>query len=227
MIREGTAAKNMDALMPLFQEPYCNRCMLVTDDKHPGDLMKLGHMDHLVKKAVQNGANPILAIKMATLHPAMYFGLKDSGAVAPGYKADLVIIKDMDTFSVDKVLKNGVIAATDGQMKQNARSIQDNPMNEEAAQKVYVSFHMKELVPADFQLKEEGNKMRVIELTSGELLTKLRIVDFKEPGVDIANDIIKLAVAERHHNTGHIGLGFLKGYGLREGAIASSIAHDS
>lgn len=114
MIREGTAAKNMDALMPLFQEPYCSRCMLVTDDKHPNDLLHSGHIDYNIRKAIQAGAAPAIAVKMATLIPAQYFGLKQHGAVAPGYLADLIVVSDLEHFTVEQVYKNGTLVAEHG-----------------------------------------------------------------------------------------------------------------
>ena len=114
MIREGTAAKNMEALMPLFREPYCSRCMLVTDDKHPGDLLDSGHIDSNIRKAIRLGADPAVAVKMATLVPAQYFGFKQRGAVAPGYRADLVVVPDLESFTVEQVYKNGTLVAEHG-----------------------------------------------------------------------------------------------------------------
>ena len=177
MIREGTAAKNMEALMPLFREPYCSRCMLVTDDKHPGDLLDSGHIDSNIRKAIRLGADPAVAVKMATLVPAQYFGFKQRGAVAPGYRADLLVVPDLE-------------------------------------------------------LRESGEQERVICLNRGELLTEEKIIPFqrhpaKAPGVDPEHNIVKLAVFERHHHSGHVGIGFLGNFSLKCGAVASSIAHDS
>lgn len=224
MIREGTAAQNMDALMPLFQEPYCNRCMLVTDDKHPGDLIQLGHMDYMIRKAIKNGADPIRAIKMATKHPAEYFGLKNTGAVAPGYKADLVVLDNLENINVEAVYKAGEIVAHNGRMATTIGNADQYDTNKD---NVYHSFHMKELSPVDFKIKDKGNLVRIIELLPGEILTRELILPYAESAVDENQDIIKLAVVERHHNTGHIGIGFMKGYGLKNGAVASSISHDS
>ena len=224
MIREGTAAKNLDALMPLFQPPYCYRCMLVTDDKHPGDIIEYGHVDYLIRKAVSNGADPILAVKMATIQPAEYFGIKNTGAIAPGYKADIAVVDNLHDMNVIEVYKEGKLEAQNKKIiNTNLSSIKDiNKFH-----KVYTSFHMKELKPEDFMVKETGEFMRVIELVDGELLTNEVILPYNGTGVDTEQDIVKLAVAERHLNTGHIGIGFLKGYGLKNGAVASSIAHDS
>lgn len=237
MIREGTAARNMEALMPLFEPAYSGRCMLVTDDKHPGDLLRHGHVDYLIRKAVEYGADPITAIRMATINTARYFGLTDMGAAAPGYKADLVVLKDLKSLNVEAVYKNGKLAAERGEYKENNSRNKKNSLNNttkspDSIHNIYTSFHLKELVPEDFTNSETGNFMRVIELVPRELLTKELILPYPPEGLHadeegIYEDIIKLAVAERHHNTGHIGLGYLKGYGLKAGAIASSIAHDS
>lgn len=224
MIREGTAAKNMDALMPLFQPPYCYRCMLVTDDKHPGDIIEYGHVDYLIRKAVSNGADPILSVKMATIQPAEYFGLKNTGAIAPGYKADIAVVDNLKDMNVIEVYKAGKLAA---QNRKIVTSSINSKLELNKYDKVYTSFHMKELKPEDFEMKETGEFMRVIELVDGELLTNERILPYRGTGVDIEQDIVKLAVVERHLNTGHIGIGFLKGYGMKNGAVASSIAHDS
>lgn len=248
MIREGTAARNMEALMPLFERPYCERCMLVTDDKHPGDLLRQGHVDYLIRKAVEYGADPVTAIRMATINPARYFGLAGMGAIAPGYRADLVILEDLKTLTVEEVYKGGKLAACQGKYEKpvpGGRYVDsmkvcpgrtEGKNTAEAAGgdypgKIYTSFHLKELVPEDFTVRESGSFVRVIELVPGELLTKEVVLPYRElelqAGGKVCEDIIRLAVAERHHNTGNIGLGYLKGYGLKSGAIASSIAHDS
>lgn len=105
MVREGTAAQNMDSLLPLFREPYCSRCMLVTDDKHPGDLLQGGHIDYIIRKAIAAGVDPVVAVRMGTLVPCQYFGLAHSGAVAPGYTADLIVLSDLEKFTVEQVYK--------------------------------------------------------------------------------------------------------------------------
>ncbi len=228
MVREGTAAKNMNALLPLFKEPYCNRCMLVTDDRHPGDLICGGHIDYIIRKAIAAGVEPTVAVKMGTLIPAEYFGLKQNGAVAPGYAADLVVVSDLEKFTVESVYKNGVLVAEHGKV------LESTPLsfNETAFARVLNSFDMDEITMGDLELHETGENERVICLTPHELLTGEKIIPFQDhpgtaPGVDVENKIVKLAVFERHHHSGHVGLGFLGNYGLKCGAVASSIAHDS
>lgn len=228
MVREGTAAKNMEALLPLFREPYCDRCMLVTDDKHPGDLLRGGHIDANIRKAIAAGVDPAIAVKMATLIPAQYFGLKQNGAVAPGYKADLIVVSDLEQFTVEQVYKNGALAAEHGKV------LNPSPLVIDSARFVRVmdSFNMDEITLQDLALHESGENERVIQLIENELLTEEVIVPFRQypgtaPGVDVAHKIVKLAVFERHHHSGHVGLGFLGNYSLQCGAVASSIAHDS
>ena len=228
MVREGTAAKNMDALLPLFREPYCDRCMLVTDDKHPGDLLRGGHMDYNIRKAIRSGVDPVIAIKMSSLIPARYFGLRGQGAVAPGYAADLVVVSDLEQFTVEKVYKNGRLAAADGKMLTPAALTVDPAR----FPRVMDSFAMDEVTLRDLELEDTGSRQRVIRLIPHELMTQEVIRPFCQhpgtaAGVDVAEQIVKLAVFERHHRTGHVGLGFLGGYGLICGAVASSIAHDS
>lgn len=228
MVREGTAAQNLQALLPLFREPYCERCMLVTDDKHPGDLLEGGHIDYIIRKAVAAGADPVLAIKMASLIPARYFGLTQNGAVAPGYAADLLVVSDLEQFVVEQVYKGGELVA------ENGRALRTPPLrlDRERFDRVLHSFEMEEITLRDLELRQTGEWERVIWLTPHQLLTQERILPFRSrpgtaPGVDVEQQIVKLAVFERHHNSGHVGLGFLGGYGLQCGAVASSIAHDS
>lgn len=234
MIREGTAAKNLNALMPLFESPFYHRCLLVTDDKHPGDLIRYGHMDYIIKKAIEWGADPIHAIKMGSFHAACYFGLKHLGAIAPGFQADLVVLSDLESIRVEQVYKAGKLVAEKGSVCADKIGLGNTAdwLNENIKEKVFHSFHMDELKTENLQFLETGEKRRVFCLTPGQLLTTEKIVPWCEnkgfaKGVDVDLDIIKMAVVERHRSTGHIGLGFLGGYGLKKGAVASSIAHDS
>lgn len=239
MIREGTAAKNLQALLPLFDDKYCGRCMLVTDDKHPGDLISLGHIDYIIREAIKAGKKPANAIRMASFNTATYFGLKKRGAIAPGYRADMIVVDSLENFEVRKVFKKGKLVAEDGRLLADIRTF---GREEGKYERVYHSFRLDELKPEDFALKETGSMKRVIGMVKGELLTREIIVPANleaaaaaaadehlapAPGVELDKDIVKLAVIERHKNTGHVGVGFVTGYGIRYGAIASSVAHDS
>ena len=219
MIREGTAAQNLEMLLPLFDDKYCDRCLLVTDDKHAGDLISKGHIDYIIRKAIKAGKSPYNCIKMATINAASYFGLKDRGAVAPGYIADLIVVSDLGDFKVEKVFKNGRLVSENGRMTVDVRP----PVTDEGKYwRVLHSFNTREILPEDLKVRGEGSKKRVIRLISGEILTDEVIVDAED-----TEGINKIAVIERHKNTGHIGTGFVTGYGLKKGAVASSIAHDS
>lgn len=231
MIRQGTAAKNLKGLMGMFEDPYYQRCLLVTDDKHPGDLIRIGHIDAIIREAVSMGADPIRAIRMGTLNAAAYFGLHDMGAVAPGYKADLAVFDDLRTLNVKQVYKGGKLVAEDGKMLHQKEKITD--WSDEIKERVFHSFHRDPITVEELQLKETtGTHQRVIDMVAHELITRERIEEWKElpdvaKGVDVSRDIVKLAAIERHKNTGHVGLGFLGKYGLKKGAVATSIGHDS
>lgn len=230
MIREGTAAQNLDALMPLFAYPYCLRSLLVTDDKHPEDLAELGHIDYIIKKAIEHGADPVTAIKMGSYNVARYFGLRNKGAVAPGYEANLVVLDDLASFQVMQVYQRGRLVAEQGKCLETEQTAKE--WSEEIRTRVFDSFHMDQISERDFCLQAQGAVQRVIQLQPRELLTKELILPWTEkegyaPGVDIDRDIIKMAVFERHHGSGHVGIGFVSGYGLKKGAVASSVAHDS
>ena len=234
MVRQGTAAKNLEKLMPMFEAPYYQRAMLVTDDKHAGELGRDGHIDSIIRKAVKLGADPVRAVKMGSLNAAEYFGLKGMGAVAPGYQADLVIFEDLKDFQVKQVYRCGKLVAEDGRLvtdraeKERSQRVWD----EEIQSRVFHSFHMKPIEKKDLELPKTGSKVRVIDLIDHELTTRERIKEFKQvpglsPGVDLEKDIVKVAVFERHRGTGHVGLGFLGNYGLKRGAVATSVGHDS
>lgn len=216
MIREGTAAHNLKALTPLLNREYYSRCMFATDDKHPSDLLYGGHIDYIVKQALSDGIDPIVALKTATHHAARYFLLNNKGAIASGYLADLVVIDNLSDFNVETVFKRGKIVF-DGEVKEF-----DAPEIEQTlVQKSRDTFHLNEVTADSFKIDGEAG---LIGLVEGELLTRnLGTAD----KTDVENDILKIACVERHKNTNHIGVGFVKGYSLKSGAVATSVAHDS
>ena len=231
MIREGTAARNLEDLIDLFKEPYYQRCMLATDDKHPSDLLKDGHIDYIIRKAVSLGADPIRAIVMGSYQPARYFGLKDKGAIAPNYAADLLVISNLKKFTVEKVYKNGHLVAEKGMVSNHLSNI--SASKSDKYEKIYDSFHLEKLRSSDFYIQEPVNQpikgIRVIGLIFNQIGTTEEIEGYNQEnnGIDVSKDILKLAVIERHKSTGNIGLGYVSGYGLQSGAIASSVSHDS
>lgn len=216
MIREGTAAHNLKALMPLLTQQYYSRCMFATDDKHPSDLLYGGHIDYIVKQALKNGTDPIVALKTATHHAARYFLLNNKGAIASGYLADIVVVDNLEDFNVETVFKCGKLVF-DGEVKDFSAPTVD----EKLAEKCFDTFHLDSVTPSSF--KVEG-KLGLIGLVGGELLTRnLGTAD----KIDVENDILKIACIERHKGTNHIGVGYVKGYSLKSGAVATSVAHDS
>lgn len=226
MIRQGTAARNLVSLLPLFDDKYKHRCLLVTDDRHPADIMNEGHIDNIIRLAVKNGKSAITAIQMATIQAAECFGIKYVGAVAPGYRANLLVLNDLDTVDVKDVYSAGNKVVSNKEMKPFEKPTIDERLLDVALN----SFHLGELTPTDFHIEEKGNKCRAIEIIPGELITKEKICEInwdKNNGIDTDRDILKLAVVERHKNTGHIGIGYICGIGMKKGAIASSVSHDS
>ena len=227
MIRQGTAARNLEALLPLFDAPWAHRCLLVSDDKHPADLLNNGHMDDIIRQAVRAGKNPVTGIQMATIQAAEHFGLRGCGAVAPGYIADLIILDDLEEVTVEDVYCNGVLVVENRQIPE----WRTPEVCGELENKVRSSFHLEELSEKDFRIDCDIVKTcRVIKLVKNEILTEEWITDIdfhKNNGIDPERDILKIAVAERHSNTGHIGLSLISGIGMKQGAIASSISHDS
>lgn len=227
MIRQGTAARNLQALLPLFDEPWANHCLLVSDDKHPADLVSNGHIDEIIRLAVRGGKSAVAGIKMATIQAAEHFGLKNLGAVAPSYNADLAILDSLDTVRVCAVYKNGEKVAENGK----ALDFPAPEIDAELNNIIRNSFHIDKLKKEDFVINENGKKScRVIKLIKNQLLTDELIteIDFdSNNGIDASRDILKLAVLERHNNTGHKGLGFVNGISMKQGAIAASVSHDS
>ena len=217
MIREGTAAQNLEALMPLLCDKYSERCMFCSDDKHPSDLLEKGHIDYMVKKAISLGADPITAIKVACHNAARYFLLNNRGAIAPGYLADFVIIDDFQNFNIEKVYKRGELMVENGVVK----DFPAPPIESYLVERSHSTFHVGTLTAEDFT---ERRPRGIIGMVDGEITT----VDAGySDRIDVEYDVLKIAVVERHKNTHHIGIGFIQGYGLKSGAVATSVSHDS
>ena len=217
MIREGTAARNLDALAPLLCDKYSERCMFCTDDKHPSDLLEKGHIDYIVKRAIGLGVDPITAVKVACHNAARYFLLNNRGAIAPGYLGDFVIIDSFQDFHIEKVFKKGELMVDHGVVKDFPTPAIDPYLTERA----HSTFHVEHLTAQDFT---EARPRGIIGMVNGEITT----VDAGySDRIDVEYDVLKIAVVERHKNTRHIGIGFLQGYGLKSGAVATSVSHDS
>ena len=217
MIREGTAARNLEALAPLLCDKYVERCMFCTDDKHPNDLLEKGHIDYIVKKAIALGADPITAVKVACHNAARYFLLNNRGGISPGYLADFVIIDNFRAFNIQQVYKKGVLMVDHGEV----RGFPAPEIEPYLVERAHKTFHVAALTAEDFAEKRPRG---VIGMVDGEITT----VDAGySDRIDVDYDILKIAVVERHKNTHHIGIGYIQGYGLKSGAVATSISHDS
>ena len=217
MVRDGTAARNLDALADLLKQPYYDRCMFCTDDKHPSDLLEKGHIDYIIKKAIGLGVDPIVAVKTAYHNPARYFALNNRGAIAPGYLADFAVIDNFESFNVELVFKKGVLTCKHGEVQ----NFETPKVEEYLSDRAHNTFHVAHLTAEDFRdVRPRG----VIGLVPGEIIST---DNGYATEVDLEKDILKIAVIERHKNTHHIGLGYIQGYGLRSGAVATSISHDS
>ena len=218
MIREGTAARNLEALAPLLTPQYADRCMFCTDDKHPSDLLEKGHIDYICREAINKyGVDPIIAVKAACHHASRYFLLNNRGAIAPGYLADFAIIDNFQDFNVEMVFKKGVLYYDHGQLKDFPKP----QIEEYLDQRAHDTFHVTPLTEDDFR---DVRPRAVIGMVPGEIVTTDNGYADK---VETEKDILKIAVVERHKNTHHIGLGYIQGYGLKSGAVATSISHDS
>ena len=217
MIREGTAAHNLEALLPLLTPKYADRCMFCCDDKHPSDLLEKGHIDFNVREAIRLGVDPILAVKVATHNAARYFLLNNRGAVAPGYLADFVVIDNFQDFHIEKVYKKGALMF-DGSTVADFPAPEVDPY---LVKRAHDTFHVSPLTALDFA---ERRPRGIIGMVPGEIVT---VDQGYSDHIDVEWDILKMAVIERHKNTHHIGIGYLQGYGLKSGAVATSVSHDS
>lgn len=224
LIREGSVAKNLKQLLPAVTERNARRFMFCTDDKHMNDLLKEGSVDHNIRLAIGHGMNPLQAIQMATLNAAECYGLKTKGAIAPGHDADFLLLDDLESFSIAHVYRGGKLVAENGSTDVSSKTI--------PSEAVMNSVHIPELTQDNLRLSVNEGKANVIEIIPNQLVTnKLKIdVERDDSNSFISsskNDLMKLAVIERHHHTGNIGLGIVKGLQFKRGAIASTVGHDS
>ena len=217
MIREGTAARNLEALVALLCDKTSERCMFCTDDKHPNDLLEKGHIDYIVKKAIGLGVDPITAVKVACHNAARYFLLNNRGAIAPGYLGDFVVIDNFQDFNIEKVYKKGELMVENGVVK----DFPTPEIEQYLVDRAHSTFHVGTLTAEDFT---EHRPRGIIGMVNGEITTTDAGYSDR---IDVEYDVLKIAVVERHKNTHHIGIGFLQGYGLKSGAVATSISHDS
>ncbi|MBI5569167.1 MAG: adenine deaminase [Desulfomonile tiedjei] len=223
MIREGSAAKNLDALLPVINAQNSRNCFLVTDDLDPRDILEKGHLNNLVRTAIRKGLDPVTAIQMASLNTATYFKLKGLGAVLPGYLADLLILEDLKELAIARVYQGGRLVARDGSLVA--------PIRPAARTTLPGSMNVDWDKVGDLSIEATGTTVRVIEVVPGQIVTKhaqdLAVVVNGKAVADPDRDLLKMAVIERHHGSGNFSVGFIRGFGLKHGAIASTVGHDS
>jgi adenine deaminase len=222
MVREGTGAKNLEELVPLITAANAHRFMWCTDDRHPHDLLAEGHIDALIRAAIAHGLDPVTAVRIATLNPAAYFRLPRIGAIAPGKRADLVVLDDLETVAVDQVFAGGRLVAQEGALVPGLPWPESRPAPP--------SMHI-DIQTIDLRLTAEAAHVRVIDIVADQIVTGADTLPTAiRDGLAIADpsrDLLKIAVIERHRGTGRTGIGFVRGMGLHQGALASSVAHDA
>ena len=222
MIREGSSEKNLETILPLVNDYNERRFFFVVDDRNPMDLVEDGDIDAVVRHSIAIGLSPIKAIQMATINPAEYFGLRKMGAIAPGYQANLIVISDLINVTIDKVFYKARLTAEHGMMITNFGQAKND---------IPPSMNIRPFPIEALRLKAKGESMPVIEIIPGQIVTRKVIEKVKtNDGMvisDTENDLLKLVVVERHHSTGNIGLGMVRGFNLKKGALVSSIAHDA
>lgn len=224
LLRQGSACHNLRTLLKGVTTENSRRCLLCSDDRQPKTILEEGHLDNHLKICVEEGIDAVTAIRMATLNAAECFGLQDKGAIAPGYCADIVLLKDLVDFKAGEVILNGEVVAKDGvYLKEEEKYSIDS---------VKGSVVLKDFSAGKFKMHLKSNHVNVIQILPGGVVTgkTTATVQLDEQGEFIYNpneDIVKVAVVERHHGTGNVACAFLKGYGIKAGAVAISIAHDS
>ena len=222
MIREGSSEKNLDTLLPLVTDNTYKRCFFVVDDRSCSDLLKEGDIDAVVRKAIGLGLDPVRAIQMATINPAEYFRLYDRGAIAPGYMANFITITDLSKLEIDAVFYRGKPVAKQGRPLFLPPSV---------ALELRDTVRMKSPTAKSLRIAPTDETYPIIEIVPGQIVTKkavekVKIVDGTVVS-DVDRDVLKLVVVERHRSSGNVGLGMVRGFGLKKGALASSVAHDS
>ncbi len=224
MIREGSVERNLEALLPLVTDQTYHRCMLVVDDRDPLDLYREGDMDSIVRKAIRLGLDPVRAIQLATINPAQYFNLEGHGAIAPGYLANMLVIPDLEQFRVEEVFLRGKLVARNGRLLREPA--------DPVAGWIADTVHIKPFSVEQLALPAAGwGRFPAIEIIPGQIVTRRVDIEPRVEGENIISDperdLLKLVVVERHRATGNIGVGLVKGLGLRKGAMGGSQAHDS
>ena len=223
LVREGSTERNLEHLIALVTPQNSANCSFATDDKLPGDLISEGHIDHSIRKAVALGLAPITAIQMGTINTARHYRLRNHGAIAPRYWADFIVVDDLEKFAVRRVYKKGKLVAENGEYRGR-----DVPAVTQPRHTMNLRFRGAEDIVVT---AGSAKKIKVIEIVPEQIVTNAITVEPKiengEIVADTARDVLKLVVVERHHATGNVGVGFVRGFGLQRGALASTVAHDA
>ncbi len=223
MLREGTAAKNMRSLLPTVNPDTAPYFMFCADDKIPAELLDSGYINYMVKTAIEEGVSVANALQIATINAARHYGIKDAGAILPGRKADLLVFDNLDEWKPRQVYKDGRLAVDNGQLLQEGRNCDSSSLEH--------TVNLATVTVESFRLPLKTEMANVIGLVPYQIVTNKAALSVKRVDgcavSDVENDILKLAVLERHHATGNIGLGLVKGFGLKRGALASTVGHDS
>jgi adenine deaminase len=223
MIRQGSAAKNLDALLPILNDYNSRNCFFVTDDLDPRDILEKGHLNSLVRLAIQKGTPPVRAIQMASLNAATYFRLRGLGAVLPGYQADVLVLDDLQEVSVSQVYRAGRLVAENGKLAIPRAAV--------AASQNVCSVNVPWEKVGDLSIEARGSRVKVIEVVPGQIVTRSTVDDALivdgRVKADPNRDILKIAVIERHRGTGAGAVALIRGFGLKQGAMACTVAHDA
>jgi adenine deaminase len=225
LVREGSTERNLEHIIALVTPQNSANCSFATDDKLPGDLVNEGHIDHSIRKAIAHGVAPITAIQMGTINTARYYRLKNHGAIAPRFWADFIVFDDLAKFQIKRVYKKGALVAENGKYLREKTQSTEEPRS---------TMNLSYRAPADFEVRVPSagaKKIRVIEIVTNQIVTKevLETPEIFDGQIvsDIERDILKLVVVERHRATGNVGVGFVRGFGLKRGALGSTVAHDA
>ncbi|MEY2585668.1 MAG: adenine deaminase [Verrucomicrobiota bacterium] len=222
LVREGSTERNLEHIIALVTPQNSANCSFATDDKLPGDLVNEGHIDHSIRKAIALGVPPVTAVQMGSINTARHYRLKNHGAIAPRYWADFIVLDDLEKFDVRRVYKKGALVAQDGKYLGSASRSTEQPRS---------TMNLSYRAPADFEARGPAKKIRVIEIVPHQIVTKevLETPKMHDGQIisDPGRDVLKLVVVERHRATGNVGVGFVRGFGLKRGAIGSTVAHDA
>jgi adenine deaminase len=222
LVREGSTERNLEHIIALVTPQNSANCSFATDDKLPGDLVNEGHIDHSIRKAIALGVPPVTAVQMGSINTARHYRLKNHGAIAPRYWADFIVLDDLEKFDVRRVYKKGALVAQDGKYLGPASRSTEQPRS---------TMNLSYRASADFEVRGPAKKIRVIDIVPHQIVTKevLETPTMHDGQIvsDPERDILKLVVVERHRATGNVGVGFVRGFGLKRGAIGSTVAHDA